>query len=229
MGDNQYNAGAFTDFQACYDKAWGSFKAQTHPALGNHDLGTPGGAGYFQYFGSVAGTAPGGYYNWMINVDWMGVVLNSEITGTPMTDQLTWLSNVLKANPTKNVLAYFHEPVASSGQHGASARARQLWDVMYPLGVDIVLTGHDHDYEQFALLGANPTTLSATGIKTFVVGTGGANHYTFLATIQPGSLVRNSTTFGVLKLTLRKGDYDFAFLSNSPSTFTDTGHGVIVR
>lgn len=229
LGDNQYDAGAFVDFQACYDKAWGSFKAQTHPAIGNHDLGTPNAAGYFQYFGASAGTSPLGYYSWTIDANWVAVSLNSEITGTPMTNQLTWLSNFLKANPTKNVLAYMHEPVASSGQHGASARARQLWDVMYPLGVDIVLAGHDHEYEQFDLLGANPATTSPTGVKFFVVGTGGANHTTFLSTIQPGSITRNQTTFGVLKLTLRKSDYDFAFLANSPSSFTDTGHGVVVR
>jgi hypothetical protein len=61
------------------------------------------------------------------------------------------------------------------------------------------------------------------GIRQFVVGTGGKEHYPFGDAI-PNSEVRDSSTFGVLKLTLRDGRYDWTFV-NAPATgsFTDSG------
>src|SRR5688572_12554909 len=51
LGDNVYNNGTAAQFQNCYGPTWGRFKARTRPSVGNHDYGTPGAAGYFNYFG----------------------------------------------------------------------------------------------------------------------------------------------------------------------------------
>ena len=78
---------------------------------------------------------------------------------------------------------------------------------------DIVLEGHDHDYERFAPL---------RGIRSFVVGTGGRSHYPFLWP-RPGSVVRNADTYGVLRLTLGAGSYQWKFLPAAGGSFTDAG------
>ena len=55
LGDVQYDSGTAADFAASYDPTWGRLKAITHPAVGNHEYGSPGAAPYFQYFGAAAG------------------------------------------------------------------------------------------------------------------------------------------------------------------------------
>ena len=96
-----------------------------------------------------------------------------------------------------------------------------LWQALYEFGADVILNGHEHVYERFAP--QNPSgAADPLGIRQFTVGTGGRNHYPF-GTIQPNSEVRNSTTFGVLKLTLHAGSYDWQFVHVSGATFTDSG------
>jgi hypothetical protein len=80
---------------------------------------------------------------------------------------------------------------------------------------DVVLAGHDHHYERFAPI---------DGIRSFVVGTGGRSHYPALWAL-PTSRALNWTTFGVLRLTLRDGRYDWRFLPISGETYTDAGSG----
>jgi len=87
-----------------------------------------------------------------------------------------------------------------------------------------VLVGHDHDYERFAPMNATSSIDLARGIRSFVVGTGGA-HYTSLGPPEPGSEVRNADTFGVLNLTLRANSYDWEFVPEAGDTFTDSGSG----
>ena len=55
LGDNAYRAGSPKEFAACYDPTWGTEKVRTRPAVGNHEYGTPGARGYFDYFGTAAG------------------------------------------------------------------------------------------------------------------------------------------------------------------------------
>lgn len=63
------------------------------------------------------------------------------------------------------------------------------------------------------------------GIREIVVGTGGRNH-TPLGTPVPNSEVRNTDTYGVLKLTLHARSYDWEFVPEAGKTFTDSGSGV---
>ncbi|MDQ2995545.1 MAG: hypothetical protein M3R61_00595 [Chloroflexota bacterium] len=73
-----------------------------------------------------------------------------------------------------------------------------------------MINGHDHDYERFAP--QNPYgQADPNGMREFVVGTGGAEQHGFV-TIRPTSEVRDSSTFGVLKLTLHANSYDWQFM-----------------
>lgn len=137
---------------------------------------------------------------------------------------LEWLKEDLAANSKTCTLAYWHHPFFSSGYHGNDARMKPTWEALYPANVDIVVNGHDHDYERFAPQDSNGAADSERGIREFVVGTSSAQLRQFEKT-KPNSEVRNADTFGVLKLTLYPTRYDWRFVPVEGKTFTDSGSG----
>ena len=50
LGDTQYHVGALSDFEASFDPTWGRVKSIIRPIVGNHEYGTSGARGYFDYF-----------------------------------------------------------------------------------------------------------------------------------------------------------------------------------
>ena len=139
-------------------------------------------------------------------------------TGSP---QYTWLQSDLQAHPNACTLAYWHIPLYSSGGR-ASSNMRILWQVLYDNNADLVLEGHDHTYERFAPQNAAAGLDTARGLRSFIVGTGGANHTSF-TTVAANSEVRDSATFGILAVTLHPTSYDWHFLPEAGKTFTDSG------
>jgi len=233
LGDEAYATGSKRDFADCYDPTWGTEKARTSPAVGNHEYGTRGAHGYFAYFGAAAGEPGVGYYGYDLG-EWHIIVLNSnceEVGGCAADSaQGQWLRADLAAHPTACTLAYWHHPLFSSGQeHGGDAALQPFWQLLYDAGADVVLAGHEHNYERFAPQDATGSPDPQAGIREFVVGTGGASHYPFGHPL-PLSESRNAETFGVLALTLHSRGYDWEFVpadaggaaSNEP-VFTDSG------
>ena len=216
LGDLAYDGGTAAEFRDCYGPSWGRFKERTRPAAGNHEYGRGQARDYFAYWGAAAGPAGKGWYSYEVG-EWHVVVLNSNcgIVGCgPDSEQGRWLAADLAAHRTRCALAYWHHPRFSSGLHGSSEVVAPLWDAMAAGGVDIVLSGHDHDYERFAPIG---------GVRQFVVGTGGAARYPFRLPAEPGSEARHTGTAGVLQLTLHAGSYDWRFLPAEPTDFADAG------
>jgi hypothetical protein len=224
-GDNVYGEGTASQFKNCYGSSWGRHKARTKPSVGNHEYFTAGASGYYDYFGSAAGDPNKGYYSYDRG-DWHVIVLNSmceKVGGCGSTSpMLGWLRQDLVANPSRCTLAYFHHPLFSSGEHGNQPKMRPTWDALYAAGADVVVNGHDHDYERFAPQRPDGTRDTERGIREFVVGTGGASHYPFGA-IKANSQARNANTYGVLKLTLNAGGYSWKFVPVARKTFTDSG------
>ena len=226
LGDTQYENGALAKFQVSYEGSWGRFKAITHPAVGNHEYGTRGAAGYFEYFGAAAGEPAKGYYSFDIGA-WHLVALNSNcrLAGGcgPGSPQERWLRDDLAANGRKAcVLGFWHHPRFSSGPHGGDQTMDTLFRVLYEAGADVVLSGHDHDYERFAQANPDGQPDPTRGIRQFVAGTGGRSYYPFMRLVLT-SEVRNSNTFGVLMLTLHPTSYDWEFVPERGKTFTDRG------
>jgi hypothetical protein len=227
LGDLAYPDGTEENFK-CYDKTWGRVKSRTRPAVGNHEFHSEGATYYFQYFGAAAGDPKTGYYSYELG-SWHVVVLNSECkqvggcqAGSP---QEKWLREDLAAHPVACTLAYFHKPrFSSGGTHGDDLEVTPLWQALYDSNADLVLNGHDHDYERFAPQDPNGKADPKRGIREFVVGTGGKNHRAFSA-LEANTEARNNDTFGVLKLTLKPGGYDWQFLPEAGKTFTDSGSG----
>src|SRR5215472_2421743 len=227
VGDLAYPDGSKDNF-ACYDKTWGRARSRTRPSPGNHEFHAAGATPYFDYFGVLAGDPKTGYYSYDLG-SWHIVVLNSECkdvggcaAGSP---QEHWLRADLAWHPVACTLAYWHKPLFSSGSaHGNDLTMKPLWDALYQANADVVVNGHDHDYERFAPQTPDGAPDPGRGIREFVVGTGGKSHRPF-SEPKPNSEVRDVTAFGVLKLTLKSKSYDWQFIPEEGKTFTDSGSG----
>jgi hypothetical protein len=221
-GDNAYPDGTAEEFANCYDPSWGRHKARTYPSPGNHDYHTADAAGYFDYFSSLAGEPGKGYYSYDLGA-WHIIALNSSISVKAGSQQEQWLRADLAAHPVACTLAYWHYPRFSSGTvHGSDASMQPLWQALYEYGADVVLNGHEHNYERFAPQDPRGIADPTRGIREFVIGSGGYSHYTFGNPIA-NSEVRNGDTYGVLKLTLHLTSYSWEFIPEAGKTFTDSG------
>jgi hypothetical protein len=130
----------------------------------------------------------------------------------------------LAANPANCTLAYWYQARFSSGKHGSSTDYDAFWRDLYAAGAEVVLNGHDHDYERFALQTPDQVR-SPGGLREFVVGTGGVGHGYFQPTPEANSVVRNVNTYGVLQLTLHPDSYDWQFLPVEGKRWSDSGTG----
>ncbi len=226
-GDTAYPAGSPQQFTDCYSPTWGAFQDRTLPAVGNHEYVTPGAVGYYDWFGSAAGTPGQGWYATDVGT-WRVLVLNAECSqiggcgeGSP---ELAWLRSEVAAHPARCTVAIWHQPRWSSGLHGDDPTVAPFWDVLYAAGAELVLNGHDHDYERFAPQDPSGRFDPVRGVREFVVGTGGAQ-LRRLGLARPNQQAANDRTHGVLKLTLRPGGYDWVFVPVAGETFTDSGSG----
>jgi Calcineurin-like phosphoesterase len=228
LGDEQYDDGSLRKFRRSYALSWGAERWITRPVPGNHEYeATRTARGYFGYFGSRAGPGRRGWYSYNLGA-WHLIALNSncDLIGCGSgSAQLAWLRHDLAIHRAACTLAYFHHPRFSSGPHGADPSVRLVapfWRALWRGGADVILNGHDHLYERFAPMTPAGTLDRATGVREFVVGTGGAQHYQ-IAHVRPHSQVRNTTTFGVLDLTLRPTGYGWSFVPVAGSSFHDRG------
>jgi hypothetical protein len=221
-GDAGYETRRVRDpLRACFEPTWGRHKGRIRAVIGNHDDDEAGSRKYFDYFGDAGGPRPHGYYSFDAG-DWHVVALNSNIDMRHGSPQDRWLNADLAANRGKCAVAIVHHAIWSSGRHGSQKRGVPLWETLQNHGVSVVLAGHDHVYERFRRQRVDGTEDAERGMRTFIVGTGGAGHYRF-GRIERGSEVRNNDTYGVLKLTLLRDRYRWEFVPVAGRTFRDRG------
>jgi hypothetical protein len=235
-GDDAYTNGTDNELKNCYGQSWGAFKKRTRPSPGNHDYGIyppvlrHNAAPYFNYFGTNAGTAGLGYYSYDLG-GWHIVSLNSMASqrGAPtMAAQVAWLKDDLGHNEKRCILAYWHHPLFSSGsEHGDQANdpgrfMTPLWDVLLQHKADVILNGHDHHYERFALQDAAHKA-TPDGIRELIVGTGGGEDRG-LGTIKANSQLQLAHRYGVLLMTLHPNSYEWHFI-NVNGNVEDLGSG----
>jgi hypothetical protein len=196
LGDEQYPHGSLSDFQTYYDASWGAFKSITRPIPGNHEYETSGASGYYNYFGSAAGSSSKGYYSFNIG-DWHVLALNSECKHIDCAAEKSWIKADLAADNHLCEAAMYH-------------RTGLSWPrtLMEAAGGDLALAGHRHVYERWA---------PENGLRRFTVGTGGYS----TGNPDPGATVGLST-YGILELTLNTSSYSWSFV-DTDGTVRDSG------
>lgn len=223
LGDNAYPDQVNDPYQRYYEPSWGRHRQRTRPVAGNHDYEADGGRAHFAYFGAAAGPPGKGYYSYDLG-DWHIVALNSNVGMEAGSEQEKWLRADLAAHATDCILAYLHEPLFSSGKvHGGNPQARPLWLALRDFGADVVLSGNEHNYERFEPQTPFGLPDQGFGMRSFVAGTGGIGNYEFAGTAD-NSAMRDAVNLGIIRLTLKPGRYDWAFVSTSGSN-VDEGSG----
>ncbi|HEY0662675.1 MAG TPA: PKD domain-containing protein, partial [Lysobacter sp.] len=228
-GDNAYSNGTLTEYNNRYAPTWGRFKALTSPTPGNHDYNTTNASGYFDYFNGAgnqtgpAGDRSKGYYSYDVG-DWHFIALNTMSGGTVSSTQLTWLEQDLAANTKPCTAAYFHHPLVSRGNYTGYSQVKPIYQRLYAAKADLVLVGHDHNYQRYAKMDENQAA-KTDGLRQVLVGTGGRGFYSLSGT---HALLEasNANTHGVLKLTLTATGYSGEFMKAASSgSFSDSFSG----
>ena len=138
------------------------------PSLGNHELYGPGGLGRYHRYMTRGDTRETWYrqdYG-----DLVLIALDSNVDWDPGVAQVDWLTAQLADIPADRfILLFLHHGPFSSGRHGGHGgmQAMDLPDQLRAAGVDLIFSGHDHDYERG----------DADGLKYVVTGGGGAPLY----------------------------------------------------
>lgn len=230
LGDNVNETPVYyADYKTFFSPSWGLFKSKIHPAVGNHDYTDVNdgnkASGYFTYFGKAAGDTDKGYYSYNFGT-WHIVVLNSNCTKaggcSNNSSQAKWLTADLDKISNRCILAYWHHPYLSSGQQGGYVRMKDLWQILYDHHTDIVVNGHDHDYERFALQDPNGRS-DSNGIREFVVGTGGKSLLPLRKRPLQNEEIRNDKTLGIIEFKLYPRKYEWYFIPVNGGIFTDSG------
>jgi hypothetical protein len=217
LGDCQYVSGSLSEYMASYDPTWGQFKSITHPATGDHDWRVNL-EGFFAYW-DLANS----YYSFDAG-GWRFICLDSNPSADPArgSEQCQWLQAKIDTT-TLPVIAYWARPRFSSGaRHGSDVTVQPFWEILYASGkCKLVLNGHDHVYERFAKMAPDGVD-EGNGIRQITVGTGGAGLNGFSTTIVDGSIYRNNTAHGVLKLSLDPSGYAWKW-TNPRNRILDSG------
>ena len=225
LGDNAYVSGTAAEFSNCFAPTWGVELPRLRPSPGNHDYGNAGAGGaepvgYLGYFGRLAGATPRGYYSFDLG-QWHLVSLNSNINAAAGSAQALWLRDDLANTSRKCILAYWHHPVFTSSPRGDNPKMADVWQALSDFKVDIVLNGHEHNYERFNK--QTPTGVAAAdGTRQFIIGSGGIGHTAAVMPLKPNSELFNGLTYGVLKLTLETNAYSWEFLPELSGVVVDS-------
>ena len=210
LGDNAYFLGLIIGYTECYEKTWGRFIDKTFVIPGNHDYENNGESNYFKFFGAKAnpdgkGT---GYYR-IDQSGWTMFALNSNIDASAASAQALWLKQEL-ATAQPCVAAAWHHARFSSAPDGDNASMTAMWDILDQAKADVVLQSHEHQYERFGPMMSDGTLPATGGLRSFVVGTGGAEIYAH-ARVRAGS-EKQAVAYGVLRLSLSAGNAKFRFI-----------------
>ena len=161
-GDIAYDSGTLAEFEDNVFSVYSELFEHIpfFPAAGNHDYETLQGAPFRDVF-SLPGDSDEKWYSY----DYGPIHFVAIDTEADYATQAKWLDADLAATKQPWRVVYMHRPPYSSGEHGSDLKLRGLLaPVMEKHHVQLVLAGHDHDYERMKPQG---------GIQYLVTGGGG--------------------------------------------------------
>ena len=209
-GDLAYPSGTIEEFRQCFEPTFGRFKSRMRAAPGNHDyVASVNADSYFNYFGERAGPHRLGYYSFRA-AEWTVMMLNSNVPINKTSAQYAWVRHTMQQTPTRCTMAVLHHPFDSSGINGPTPGLRDIWELMYNLGGDVVVAGHDHLYERHAPVNTDQRRDDAKGIRQFTVGTGGAPLYHRVRHALNSEYF--AATYGMLRFKLEPALYEWQFM-----------------
>lgn len=223
VGDANNEDGTLWQYENCFKPSWGNLLERIYPVPGNHDYYSDPLDGYFKFFGEKAGPPGLGYYALHLN-NWLVLGLNTNCGAVPCgpsSEQVQWLSSELDVAAENCILDFGHHPRWGSGLVGETPWIFALWDTLYAGGTDLVFSGHDHHYERLAPLDTQGEVDTENGIRSFIVGTGGASQRG-LGEIKTYSEKQIVGQYGVLFLDLYPGAYKWSFV-NTDQKVLDSG------
>jgi len=209
-GDLAYPSGTMEEFKQCFEPSFGKFKSRLRATPGNHDyVASVSADSYFSYFGDRSGPNRLGYYSFRA-AEWTVMMLNSNVPINKTSAQYAFVRTTMQQAPTRCTMAVLHHPFDSSGINGPTPSLRDIWELMYNLGGDVVIAGHDHLYERHAPVNTDQRPDDAKGIRQFTVGTGGAPLYNQVRHALNSEYF--AATFGMLRLKLDPALYEWQFM-----------------
>jgi hypothetical protein len=231
LGDYQYQSGTLSDYNAYFDKDWGPLVPKIYPVLAAvHDQAWTGdplaywnGGGAHGYRAPITLSAHQPYS--FDKGTWHFIALDDSCYAQKCSVPalLAWLNADLAAHPNKCTIAYWHQAYfTSTADHAPLQEMQPVVQALYDAGTDVVLQGRNHNYERFARQTPQRVADPAKGIRAFVVGTGGIGFYSFRDKAA-NSEARSDSSYGVLRMTLRDGSYDWQFQNTGGTAFTDAG------
>jgi hypothetical protein len=224
LGD-VYERGSYTEMYNWYGTStryFGQFRSITNPVIGNHEYNSNSGSGYFDYWDTLSS-----YYSYNV-AGWHFIALDSnsccQLSQSPGSPEYQWLVQDLANNTSACTLAYFHHPIYSVGPQGDTPRMNAMWALLEQYHADIVLTGHDHDYQRWKPLDANGNVDTQNGITSFIVGSGGHGIQGFVRSdIRMAQGFGSApTAYGALRMALYSGAATYQFI-NIAGTVLDSG------
>ena len=209
-GDLAYPSGTMEEFKQCFEPSFGRFKSRMRATPGNHDyVASVSADSYFTYFGDRSGPNRLGYYSFRA-AEWTVMMLNSNVPISKTSAQYAFVRQTMQQTPTRCTMAVLHHPFDSSGINGPTPALRDIWELMYNLGGDVVIAGHDHLYERHAPVNTDQRRDDAKGIRQFTVGTGGAPLYNRVRHALNSEYF--AATWGMLRLKLDPALYEWQFM-----------------
>ncbi|NTX66571.1 metallophosphoesterase [Myxococcus sp. CA051A] len=233
LGDNAYSSGTEQEFQDRMFKPMGALlrEVPVFPSLGNHEYVTNQGQPYLDNFylptNNPAKSERYYSFDWG-NVHFTALDSNCAI-GMASSDrcsaaaQKTWAEQDLAASALPWKVVFFHHPPWSSGEHGSQLTMRRTYGPLFEkYGVDLVLTGHDHNYERSKPMKGDAVAPSGTrGIPHVVVGSGGATLRPFAGSQPSWTALRDNQVYGFMDVVVDGGTL-MARLITSTGTVRDT-------
>ncbi len=224
LGDNAYSSGTESEFQSNMFKPMAAVLRQVplFPSPGNHEYVTNQGQPYLDNFylpaNNLAKTERYYSFNWgpvhFVSLDSNCVIGLASSDRCTLAAQKSWLAADLAATKQPWKVVFFHHPTWSSGDHGSQLKMRREFAPLFEqYGVDLVLMGHDHNYERSRPMKGDAVAPSGTkGITYFVVGSGGASLRAFPGSKPSWSAFRDNVNMGYLDVVVDGGTLTAKFI-----------------